>query len=84
MAMRQDDGVYHAGDAGGATSAQEALEDAMRACAKALTILRAVAQGPRPCVTCDEPFTPAHFDGRYCSNACRSKANRRRRPRAEP
>lgn len=33
----------------------------------------------RKCVVCDETFTPARADGRYCSSACRQDAYRKRK-----
>jgi hypothetical protein len=32
----------------------------------------------RPCVICDEPFTPKRSDALYCSPACKQKAYRQR------
>jgi hypothetical protein len=40
---------------------------------------RTEARGPsRQCVECDETFEPQRADVRYCSNACRQKAYRKR------
>ncbi len=35
----------------------------------------------RPCELCGSVFTATRHDARYCSNACRSRANRIRRNR---
>jgi predicted nucleic acid-binding Zn ribbon protein len=40
---------------------------------------RRVAEVEKKCETCDESFTPMRRDGRFCSNACRQDAYRKRK-----
>ena len=40
---------------------------------------RRLARADRACATCYGNFTPARWDGLYCSNACRQRAYRKRR-----
>jgi hypothetical protein len=40
---------------------------------------RRVSHQPVACVVCDEHFTPARSDARYCSSACRQDAYRKRK-----
>jgi hypothetical protein len=48
------------------------------AVAKAARERRSDARGTRQCDSCGETFEPSRTDARYCSNACRQRAHRRR------
>jgi hypothetical protein len=45
---------------------------------------RRVKREARQCEVCDEEFTPARSDARYCSNACRQDAYRKRKANCMP
>jgi hypothetical protein len=79
LVTHSQDDVWRRG-ADGEYDYHPAIITCSRRCSEEYARIRKRVQvGPRDCQVCGESFTPKRGDARFCSNACRQDAYRKRR-----